>query len=275
MREREIIKTLIVDDEPVARKTICALIEKDPEIDIVGECGNGFAAVELIEAKAPQLVFLDIQMPGLNGFEVLASLETQEMPVIVFVTAFDRYALKAFDVHALDYLLKPYSDSRFYEALELAKSRVQQRQLETVNSQIEDMLRSLPNFDADKFKKPAYIANFRVKSGNRVLLVNTGEVDWLAADDYYVKLHVGGKTHLLRVSMNDLETRLDPQRFLRIHRSTIINCARLKGMCQHANGEHTVLLSTGEELKVSRSRREKVTKLLASMESTQREISHG
>src|SRR6266403_1969935 len=140
MREREIIKTLIVDDEPVARKTICALIEKDPEIDIVGECGNGFAAVEAIESKVPQLVFLDIQMPGLNGFEVLASLEKCEMPVIVFVTAFDHYALRAFDVHALDYLLKPYTDARFYEALNLAKSRVQQWHVESIGTQIEDML---------------------------------------------------------------------------------------------------------------------------------------
>jgi len=260
------ISTIIVDDEALSRRGIEIRLLSAPDFEVVAQCSNGREAMAAVTKHKPDVVFLDIQMPGLNGFEVLASLETQEMPVIVFVTAFDRYALKAFDVHALDYLLKPYTDSRFYEALELAKSRVQQQQLESVNSQIEDMLRSLPNFDADKFKKPAYIANFRVKSGNRVTLVNTSEVDWLAADDYYVKLHVGGKTHLLRVSMNDLETRLDPQRFLRIHRSTIINCARLKGMCQHANGEHTVLLSTGEELKVSRSRRERVTKLLASME---------
>lgn len=256
------IKTLIVDDEPLARRTLRDLLGVDPEIEIIGECGSGLEAVNSIRRQAPDLLFLDIQMPGMNGFEVLARIEHVKIPAIIFVTAFDQYAVKAFEVHALDYLLKPFSDQRFEEALKQAKSHVELREINRLSQSLRALLEDHSEGQTTTTKRKSYLTRFMIRSGGRVLFLNASEVDWIAADDYYIKLHVGGKAHLLRTSMNELEEKLDPKRFLRIHRSTIINFDRVKELHQNPNGEYVVVLKNGTELKLSRSRRDRLEELI-------------
>lgn len=258
------IKTLIVDDEPLARRTIRDLLADDSEIEIIGECGSGPDAINFIQNQIPDLLFLDIQMPGMNGFEVLSGIEHERIPAIIFVTAFDQYALKAFEVHALDYLLKPFSDERFRQALSQAKSHVELREVNRLSQSLRALLEEHAERGTGTVKRRSYLTRFMIKSGGRVLFINAVDVDWISADDYYIKLHVGGKSHLLRTSMNELEEKLDPERFMRIHRSTIINFDRVKEMHQNPNGEYIVVLKNGTELKLSRSRRERLEELLTS-----------
>jgi two-component system LytT family response regulator len=254
------IQTLIVDDEPLARQTIRDLLAEDPEIELIGECKNGKEAVNFIRRQSPDLLFLDIQMPGMNGFEALARVEHQLIPAIIFVTAFDEYALKAFEVHALDYLLKPFRDERFKEAVEKAKSNVELRKLGRLS---ESLLALLGDQMAEVPAKPkSYLNRFMIRSGGRVTFVEASEVDWIGADDYYIQLHVGSKSHLLRFSMNELEQKLDPRKFLRIHRSTIVNFDRVQELHQTPSGEYVVVLKSGAELKLSRGRREQLEQML-------------
>jgi two-component system LytT family response regulator len=252
------IRTLIVDDEPLARRTLRDLLQADPDIEIIGECSSGLAAIDFINKQAPDLLFLDIQMPGMSGFEVLAKIEHGRIPVIVFVTAFDQYALKAFDVHALDYLLKPFTDQRFRETLHQAKTHIELRDMNRLSQSLLALIKDQAGMIAGTQKPKSYLSRFMIRSGSRVRFINAADVDWIAADNYYIKLHVGGKSHLLRVSMNELEEKLDPKKFLRIHRSTIINFDRVKELHQNPNGEYIVVLKTGTELKLSRSRRERL-----------------
>jgi two-component system LytT family response regulator len=252
------IRTLIVDDEALARRTIRDLLAGDPDIDIVGEAGSGAEAVEQIRKMRPDLLFLDIQMPGMNGFEALAQIEADQMPATIFVTAFDQFAIKAFEVHALDYLLKPFTDRRFKEALREAKGHLE---LKAVNRLGHELLAALAQRVELSARKNC-LARFMIKTGGRIFFVNTADVDWISADDYYIKLHVGPKCHLLRMSMNELEHKLDPTNFLRIHRSTIVNFDRIKELQQNPNGDYVVVLKTGTELKLSRSRRERLEQLL-------------
>ncbi|HEY0405619.1 MAG TPA: LytTR family DNA-binding domain-containing protein [Pyrinomonadaceae bacterium] len=257
------IKTLIVDDEPLARQTLRELLVVDAEIEIIGECSSGLEAVDFIrQREPPDLLFLDIQMPGLNGFEALARIEYERIPAIIFVTAFDQYALKAFEVHALDYLLKPFSDKRFKEALRQAKSNVELREINRLSQSLLALLGERAGGETATVRRTSFLTRFMIRSGGRVAFIKADDVDWIAADDYYIKLHVSGKSHLLRLSMNELEEKLDPARFLRIHRSTIINFERVKELHQHPNGEYVVVLKNGTELKLSRSRRERLEQLL-------------
>ncbi|MDX6695920.1 MAG: two-component system, LytTR family, response regulator [Blastocatellia bacterium] len=256
------IKTLIVDDEPLARQTLRDLLVEDPEIELIGECNSGLEAVNFIRRQSPDLLFLDIQMPGLNGFEALAKIEYGRIPAIIFVTAFDQYALKAFEVHALDYLLKPFSDKRFKEALRQAKSNVEMREINKLSQSLLALLGERAGGETATVKRKSFLTRFMVRSGGRVAFIKAEDVDWIAADDYYIKLHVSGKSHLLRLSMNELEEKLDPNIFLRIHRSTIINFERVKELQQHPNGEYVVVLKNGTELKLARSRRERLEQLL-------------
>jgi two-component system LytT family response regulator len=258
------IKTLIVDDEPLARRTIRDLLETDPEIEIIGECGSGSEAVNFLRKQSPDLLFLDIQMPGMNGFEALSTIEHERIPAIIFVTAFDQYALKAFDVHALDYLLKPFSDDRFWEALRQAKSHVEMREINKLSQGLLALLGEQAVGEISATRRKSYLTRFMIRVTGRVIFINAGDVDWIAADDYYIKLHTGGKCHLLRMSMNELEEKLDPKKFLRIHRSTIVNFDRVKELHQNPNGEYTVVLKSGAELKLSRNRRERLEELLTS-----------
>ncbi|HEV2860626.1 MAG TPA: LytTR family DNA-binding domain-containing protein [Pyrinomonadaceae bacterium] len=259
------IRTLIVDDEPLARRNIRLLLEGDPEIDIVGEAASGREALSLIREHSPDLVFLDIQMPETDGFGVLERIEAAQMPVVVFVTAFDRYALRAFEFHALDYLLKPFDDARFEKALRRAKLQVEQRDIKDLSRRLIALLegRGEPApADAEAREGPRYLSRLLVKSAGRVFFLKADEIDYVGAEDYYVRVHVGRKGHLLRETMNELESKLDPAQFVRIHRSTIVNLERIRELQQLFNGEYVVVLRDGTELKLSRSRREHLERLL-------------
>ena len=262
--EQKKIRTLIVDDEPLARRNIRLLLKDDHQIEIVGEAASGREALALLRKHPTDLVFLDIQMPELDGFGVLENIEAQELPVIVFVTAFDQYALKAFEFHALDYLLKPFDDARFEKALRQAKLQVEQREVKDLSQRLVALLEGR---DAGKFpppSQPQYLSRLLIKSAGRVFFLKTDEIDYVRAEDYYVKLHVGRKGHLLRETMNAMEAKLDPARFLRIHRSTIVNIERIRELQQHFNGEYIVVLHDGTQMKLSRSRREQLQTLLKS-----------
>ena len=257
------IRALIVDDEPVARRTIRELLRDDAEVQVVDECGSGREAVEIISRQPPDLLFLDIQMPGMDGFEVLSRIELERVPAIIFVTAYDAYALKAFEVHALDYLLKPFTDERFREALARAKSHVELREVKDLAQTLRTFLRErAAAWDAAPVNRKVFLTRFTVKLGGRVIFVNSADVDWIEADNYYIKLHVGSRAHLLRLSMKELDEKLDPKSFWRIHRSAIINLDRVEELRQRPNGEYVVALKDGTELKLSRARRERLQELL-------------
>lgn len=260
---RKPISTIIVDDEPLARRNIRLLLKDNPEIEILGEAGSGQDALALIRKHSPDLVFLDIQMPEMDGFGVLENIDAARLPVIVFVTAFDQYALKAFEYHALDYLLKPFDDCRFAKALAQAKAQVEQRELKDLSARLVALLENREHRPAEE-SRPKYLTRLLIKSAGRVFFLKTDEIDYVQAEDYYVKLHVGRKGHLLRETMNEMEAKLDPSKFLRIHRSSIVNIERIRELQQHFNGEYIVLLHDGTELKLSRSRREQLQTLLKS-----------
>src|SRR5436309_9566996 len=175
------IKTLIVDDEPLARRTIRDLLETDPEIEIIGECGSGSEAVNFLRKQSPDLLFLDIQMPGMNGFEALSKIEHERIPAIIFVTAFDQYALKAFDVHALDYLLKPFSDDRFWEALRQAKSQVGMREINKLSQGLLALLGEQAVGEMSATKRKSYLTRFMIRTTGRVIFISAADVDWIAA----------------------------------------------------------------------------------------------
>ncbi len=244
------IRAMIVDDEPPARRNLRALLKRDPEVELIKECGNGKDAVESIRALAPDLVFLDVQMPELDGFAVLERLAGQPLPVIIFVTAYDQYALKAFEVSALDYLLKPFSDERFRKALEQAKRHIAQQDASELGRKLLRLMSEV------KTEAPRYLTRLLVKTTGRVLFVRVEEIDWIEAYDNYVRLHTGGKAHLLRQTMNELAASLNPAQFARIHRSTIVNLDRIRELQPQFNGEALVVLHDGTELKLSRNRRE-------------------
>ena len=248
------IKAIIVDDEPPARRNLRALLKGVSDIELVKECGNGRDAVNSIRALEPDLVFLDVQMPEMSGFEVLEHLTDQPLPVIIFVTAYDQYALKAFEVSALDYLLKPFDDARFHRAMAQARRQIEQQDASELGRKLLALMGTReikPDLEA-----PRYATRLMVKTAGRVIFIRTEEIDWIEAYDNYLRLHVGSKAHLLRQTMNDLEGALNPEQFARIHRSTMVNLDRIKELHPHFNGEHLVILQNGTELKLSRSRKE-------------------
>jgi two-component system LytT family response regulator len=256
------IRTLLVDDEPLARQSLRVLLKDDAEVEIVGEAGSGPKALALIREHSPDLVFLDIQMPEMDGFGVLENIEAERMLVVVFVTAFDRYALRAFEFHALDYLLKPFDDARFEKALRQAKLQVEQREIKDLSQRLIALLEGRDAQAAERPPQALYLTRLLLKSAGRVSFLKVDEIDWIGAEDYYVKLHVGRKCHLLRETMNEMEARLDPSQFVRVHRSTIVNLDRVRELRQHFNGDYLVVLHDGTELKLSRSRREQLQNLL-------------
>jgi two-component system, LytTR family, response regulator len=223
------IRTVIVDDEPLARSNLSVLLRLDPEIEIVRECSSGAEAVAEIRSAKPDLVFLDVQMPECDGFDVLELLGPDLAPAVVFVTAYDQYALRAFEAGALDYLLKPFDNARFERALDRARQKIARG-------------RGLPR----KLERLA------IKSAGQIAFVKISEIDWIEAADYYACLHVGPKSHLLRRSMSELEQELDPASFCRIHRSAIVNLDRVRGLKLSEDGEYEVLLENGARLRLSR-----------------------
>ena len=260
-RQTRKIKAIVVDDEPPARRNLRALLKGIPDIDLVKECGNGRDAVSSIRALEPDLVFLDVQMPEMNGFEVLEELTGQPLPVIIFVTAYDQYALKAFEVSALDYLLKPFDDARFHKALAQARRQIEQQDASELGRKFMSLMGTR---DVKPGAAPRYLTRLMIKTAGRVIFIRTEEIDWIEAYDNYLRLHVGGKAHLLRQTMNELEATLNPEQFARIHRSTIVNLDRIKELHPHFNGEHLVILQDGTELKLSRTRREWLEQWLGS-----------
>jgi two-component system LytT family response regulator len=248
----EKIRTLIVDDEDLARDRLRGLLARESEIDVVGEAADGRSAVTLIEKIKPDLVFLDVQMPELDGFEVLRALG-EKRPNVVFVTAHDKFALKAFDVHAIDYLLKPFDRERFQTALQRAVEKVRTQrpgQQDAVNEVLEEV------------RPAAKAERLVVKTDGRVLLIKVNDIDWIEAADNYVTLHVGKESHMMRETMNSIESRLPPERFMRVSRSTIVNLERIQELQPMFHGEYTVLLKTGAKVTLSRSYRDKLDRLM-------------
>ncbi len=242
------IRALIVDDEPLARERIRALLTREPDIEIVGECADGAEAIAAIGAQEPDLIFLDIQMPGVDGFGVVETVGVDRMPVTIFVTAYDQHALRAFEAHALDYLVKPFDRSRFQRALRRAREQVQRSQPAELDE------RFLALIEEAKGKRK-FLDRLMIKSSGRVFFLRTEEIDWIEAAGNYVKLHVGKDSHLLRETMNSLETKLDSNQFLRIHRSTIVNVERIQELQPLFHGDYVVILQGGAQLTLSRSYR--------------------
>lgn len=244
-------RVLIVDDEPLARERLRTLLADERSVAVVGEAGDARSAVDAIRALGPDLVFLDVQLPGATGFDVIEAVGADKMPFVVFVTAYDRYALKAFDVHALDYLLKPFDRERFRQALTRAQQQIERH----TGGDLEERLLAIV-----KDLKPSAnrIDRFVVKAGGRVFFVRNDEIDWVEAAGNYVKLHVGTESHLLRETMHAVESRLDPEQFFRIHRSHIVNIERIRELQPWFNGEYVVFLKNGTRLTLSRGYREKL-----------------
>lgn len=248
-------RVLIADDEPLARERLRTLLGAEDWVEVVAECQNGTEAVDSIARLQPDLVFLDVQMPGATGFDVIDAVGPDRMPLVVFVTAFDKYALRAFDVHALDYLLKPFGRDRFQETLKHARASLERRRAG-------DLGRRLLALVNDIKPEPPKLDRLVVKSGGRVFFLRTDEIDWIEAAGNYVRLHVGATSHLLRETMNSIEARLDPEKFFRIHRSRIVNMERIQEMQPWLNGEYAVVLRNGTRVTLSRGYREKLQERL-------------
>jgi two-component system LytT family response regulator len=246
------LTVLIADDEPLARRRIRRLLAAEPDVSIVGESADGASALNAILEARPDLVFLDVQMPELDGFEVLRQVPSAVLPAIVFVTAFDRYALRAFDIHAIDYLLKPFTAERFRTALMRARERVDRR----------DPGRELAALVADLRARPRYLSRVAVHGSARIVLVDLTTVDWIEAADNYVRLHAGRREYLLRETLSALERQLDPDRFARIHRSTIVQLDRVTELYPATHGDLDVLLRDGTRLTLSRTWRERLERAL-------------
>ena len=246
------IKVLVVDDEPLARERLTTLLSQEPDVELVTPARDGEEAITSIHDDSPDLVFLDVQMPQMNGFDVIEAVGSDKMPLVIFVTAYDQHALKAFQVRALDYLLKPFDRERFRQALTRAH---QQLERSAGNGEIERRLAAIVN---DLRPPKARTDRFVVKSGGRIFFVRTGEIDWIEAAGNYVKLHVGNDSHLIRETMNAVEGKLSPDLFVRIHRCHIVNIEQVRELQPWFNGEYVVFLKNGTRLTLSRGYRERL-----------------
>jgi two-component system, LytTR family, response regulator len=249
------IRAVIVDDEPLARQRIRNLLAEVEDVEVVAECANGREAIQAIEESPPDLLFLDIQMPELDGFDVLQAIGVGHAPVVIFVTAYDQFALRAFEAHALDYLLKPFDDERFEAALERARERIRQQQGG-------DLDRRLRAFLEEVRGDRGYLQRLVVPSGHRSVFIRTEEIDWIEAERNYIRLHVGGRAYLLRENMSRIESALDPAKFCRIHRSTIVNIDRIQAVESLFRGEYLVVLHDGTKLTSGRSYRPNLHNLM-------------
>jgi two-component system LytT family response regulator len=256
-------RAIIVDDEPTARRGVRLLLERDGSVDIVGEAAGGAEAAELMRREKPDLAFLDVQMPGCDGFEALNQIGPDAAPAVIFVTAYDEHALRAFEVNAVDYLLKPYDDARFSAALHRAKEEVRRRQSDHVNARLTQLLDYLQqNGERASAREDKAGDRILIKSSGEIFFLKAEEIDWIEAEGDYMKFHVSGRTHLMRETMARLEARLDPKRFIRIHRSTIVNFDRLRKLSPSFAGEYAVILHDGTKLKLSRGYHERIATLL-------------
>lgn len=251
-----LIQTLIVDDMLLARQRLRRYLKADPDIEIIGEMTNGGEAIAAIKELKPDLVFLDVQMPEIDGFDVVENIGAEKMPAVIFVTAFDHFALRAFEVHALDYLLKPFDEERLRMALNRAKSIIQNPENENLDLRLRKLL--------EDFKgEPKYLKRLAVKSAGRTIYVHVDEIDWISAAGNYLEIHVGKQKYLIREKLSAIETKLNPEKFVRIHRSTVINVEQIKELHPLFNGDQVIYLRDGSELVVSRTYRDK---LISSLE---------
>lgn len=250
------IKVVIVDDEPHARKYIREMLRREPGVEILGEAGNGKDAARLIEERRPDLVFLDIQMPEMNGFEMLAKLETAELPVIIFTTAFEEYAIRAFEVHALDYLLKPFDQPRFAHALAHAREVLGEAGAkEQESSQIAELLDSIR-------AKRQFLGRFLIRKNGRIVFLKTDDVEWIEADDKYLHLYHGRSRHTIRQTLASIKSQLDPTRFAQVNRSVIVNVDFIKELQTMFGGEYEVLMSNGKSIRLSRNQKAELFEIL-------------
>jgi two-component system LytT family response regulator len=259
------LRVAIVDDEPLARDCMRLALRGAPDVAVVAECANGVEAVTAIGEQAPDVVFLDVQMPGLDGFGVIDRVGADAMPLVVFVTAFDAHAIRAFEVHAMDYVLKPFADERFLAALERARSAVQERTQLALGRKLAALVRdwgatargaeaaSVPQMH-DRAESRAALSRFTVREQGRVRFVAASDVDWIEADGNYLKLHVGAVTHRVRGTIAALTAELDPSTFVRVHRSTIVNLTRVRELQPWFGGDYIAILTTGVKVRVSRTR---------------------
>ena len=245
------VRALIVDDEPLAREWVRAALREDPEVEVLGECTDGLQAVEKIEALRPDAVFLDVQMPGLDGFGVLEMIGRDRIPAVIFVTAFDQYALRAFEAHAVDYVMKPFSHERLLEAVERVKMQIR-------SNGAEELKETLLALVEDIRRERAYPDWLLIKSEGKSFFVKVKDIDWIESSRNNVRLHVGANAYLFHETTAGIEAKLDPRRFMRIHRSTIVNIERIKEMHPWFNGEYSVTLRDGTQLTMSSTYREKL-----------------
>lgn len=252
------IKALIADDERLGRDLIKHMLKTNPDVVIIEECNNGTDALSKIQTLSPDLVFLDIKMPGINGVEIVNRLEESQRPIVVFTTAHDDYAISAFDQNAVDYLLKPFDQERFDRTLDRVRQQLKHKGDSELANKIQHLLASSPSPET----KTEPIDRITIKESNRVFFLSPNEIDYFEASGNYVAIHVGDKTHLVYDSLSNMESKLDAKRFVRAHRSTIINIQAIKELRTHFNGEYVVILKNGTRLKISRSYREKVKPIL-------------
>ena len=247
------MRALIVDDEPLVRSALLRLLKRDRDITVVGQCDDGDSAVHAIRQRRPDLVFLDVQMPEMDGFQVVESIGVDQMPVTIFITAFDRYAIRAFDANAVDYLLKPFAADRLSRAVARARDRWHGRQDKEAAQRLFSLLDS--RFQSD------YVQRLTVASAGRILFVPVADIDWIEAEGNYARLHAGRRLYDVRETLQALLDKLDPREFIRIHRSTIVNASRIREVKPWFQGSHIVLLQSGEELRMSRYQRDAFERL--------------
>jgi len=262
------IRTLIVDDEALSRRGLEIRLRTAGDFDVIGHCTNGREAIDAVRSHQPDLVFLDIQMPGLSGFDVLAQLPADSLPMVVFVTAYDQYAIRAFEARAVDYLLKPVDESRFAAAIEHIRELRQQRNAASQRDRLVELLADVSGsgeIDAEGLLArgsaglaPARNTVLPIREGRETIRLDMKSIEWIDAAGDYMCIHAGSRTHILRGTMKELEDVLDPRHFQRVHRSTIVNLARVKTLRSHMNGEYFLTLDGGHELKLSRTYRDKV-----------------
>lgn len=244
------IRVLVVDDEQPARHRILELLERQPDVEIVGVGRDGYDSVRLINDQAPDLMFLDIEMPGMSGFEVLKAASPEVQPFTIFVTGYDQYALLAFEANAIDYLLKPFSDERFEAALRRGRSQIRNRALGELGKRFTDLMDHQP-----PAKGSPYLERLLLRVGGRVMFLNVTDIDWIEGAGVYVNLHAGSRTHLYRGTVGQLQERLDPRQFVRVHRSTLVNTSRIMELKQRTHGDYVVILNSGVEVSLSRGHR--------------------
>jgi two-component system LytT family response regulator len=256
------LRTLLVDDEALSRRGLQLRLSMANDVEIIGECTNGREALEAIREHRPDLVFLDIQMPGLSGFDVLAELQPHELPMIVFVTAYDRFAVQAFEARAIDYVLKPVDDARLAATLTHVRELTEQRAAAAERNQLVNLLAELRG--SGEIGNHEYVAGEQtpnwlpIRNGRETVRVPVQAIEWVDAAGDYLCIHADGHTHILRATMREMENLLDPRLFQRVHRSTIVNLTRVKSLRAHMNGEYFLRLEGGQELKLSRTYRDKV-----------------